>query len=195
MGVNDRGPEGPGLAPGDSTDSRKRLDALMPEIYEELRRLAQRAMSGERSGHTLQTTALVHEAYLRLAQAKGLDVGSRPQFLALAAQVMRRILVDHARARRSAKRGGGAFQITLSEGVAETPASAFDLLLLDEALTRLASFDEQQVRIVEMRFLAGLTVDETADALRVSPTTVKRDAAMARAWLYRELSSDRSRPL
>jgi RNA polymerase sigma factor (TIGR02999 family) len=167
----------------------------MPEIYEELRRLAQRAMSGERSGHTLQTTALVHEAYLRLAQAKGLDVGSRPQFLALAAQVMRRILVDHARARRSAKRGGGAFQITLSEGVAETPASAFDLLLLDEALTRLASFDEQQVRIVEMRFLAGLTVDETADALRVSPTTVKRDAAMARAWLYRELSSDRSRPL
>jgi RNA polymerase sigma factor (TIGR02999 family) len=155
----------------------------MPEIYEELRSLAQRAMSGERTGHTLQTTALVHEAYLRLAQAKKLDVASRPQFLALAAQVMRRILVDHARARRSAKRGGGAFPIALSEGMAETPGSSFDLLALDQALDRLASFDEQQV----------LSVEETADALRVSPTTVKRDVAMARAWLYRELSSGAAR--
>jgi RNA polymerase sigma factor (TIGR02999 family) len=186
-------PEADGLPAPESQEGRGRLDALMPEIYDELRSLAQRAMSGERSGHTLQTTALVHEAYLRLAQAKKLDVASRPQFLALAAQVMRRILVDHARARRSAKRGGGAFPIALSEGMAETPGSSFDLLALDQALDRLASFDEQQVRIVEMRFLAGLSVEETADALRVSPTTVKRDAAMARAWLYRELSSGAAR--
>jgi RNA polymerase sigma factor (TIGR02999 family) len=160
----------------------------MPDLYEELRRIAARAMSGERRDHTLQTTALVHEAYLQLARVHGLSVDDRPQFLALAGQVMRRILVDHARARRASKRGGGLAKITLSEGLVETPESSFDILALDEALTKLALQDEQLVRVVELRFLAGLTVEEAGEALGVSPTTVKRDAAMARAWLFRELS-------
>lgn len=171
---------------------RDRLDDLMPEIYEELRRLAQKAMRGERSGHTLQTTALIHEAYLRLAQVEGLEVDSRPQFFALAARVMRRILVDHARARRSAKRGGGALRVTLSDAIAADTRDEFDVLTLDEALDRLASLDEKQVRIVELRFIAGLSVEETAEVIAASPTTVKRESAMARAWLFRELSDGRS---
>jgi RNA polymerase sigma factor (TIGR02999 family) len=169
-------------------DGRGSLDALIPEIYQELRRLAGKVMSGERSDHTLQTTALVHEAYMELARIHGLTVDSRPQFLALAAQVMRRILVDHARARGAAKRGGGAVRVTLSDGVADAGGSTLDLMALDEALTRLSSLDEQLVRIVEMRFIAGMSVEETGEALAVSPTTVKRDSAMARAWLLRELS-------
>jgi RNA polymerase sigma factor (TIGR02999 family) len=169
-------------------DPRSDLDALIPEIYQELRRLAGRVMSGERSDHTLQTTALVHEAYLELARIHRLTVDSRPQFFALAAQVMRRILVDHARARGAGKRGGGAVRVTLSEGLAESGDAPFDLLALDEALTRLAAHDSQAVRIVEMRFLAGMSVEETGEALSISPTTVKRDSAMARAWLLRELS-------
>jgi RNA polymerase sigma factor (TIGR02999 family) len=177
---------------GVAASGRDRLDHLMPEIYEELRRLAQKAMSGERSGHTLQTTALVHEAYLRLAQFEGLDVNSRPQFLALASRVMRRILVDHARARRSAKRGGGAFRVTLSDAIADAQGNGFDVLALDEALNRLAALDEKQVRIVELRFIAGLSVEETAEVISASPTTVKRESAMARAWLFRELSDGRS---
>ena len=173
-------------------ESRSKLDALVPEIYGELRRLASRAMDGERREHTLQTTALVHEAYMQLARVHRLSVESRPQFLALAAQVMRRILVDHARARRATKRGAGLARVTLSEALSEararTPEPSVDVLALDEALTRLAAQDEQLVRIVEMRFLGGLTVEETGEALGISPTTVKRDAAMARAWLFRELS-------
>lgn len=169
-------------------DPRSDLDALIPEIYQELRRLAGRVMSGERADHTLQTTALVHEAYLELARIHRLTVDSRPQFLALAAQVMRRILVDHARARGAGKRGGGAVRVTLSEAVAASGDTPFDLLALDEALTRLAAHDSQAVRIVEMRFLAGMSVEETGEALSISPTTVKRDSAMARAWLLRELS-------
>jgi len=172
---------------------RDRLDGVMPEIYEELRRLAQRAMSGERSGHTLQTTALVHEAYLRLAQVKELDVGSRPQFLSLAARVMRRILVDHARARKSAKRGGDALRVALSDAIADGRGDGFDVLALDEALNRLAALDEKQVRIVELRFIAGLSVEETAELVSASPTTIKRESAMARAWLFRELSDGRAR--
>lgn len=171
-------------------DGRSGLDALIPEIYQELRRLAGQVMNGERRDHTLQTTALVHEAYMELARIHELTVDSRPQFLALAAQVMRRILVDHARARRAAKRGGGAVRVTLSDGLAEAAGPTIDLLAFDEALTRLSSLDEQLVRIVEMRFIAGMSVEETGEALAVSPTTVKRDSAMARAWLMRELSGD-----
>ena len=173
-------------------DGRSGLDALIPEIYQELRRLAGKVMSGERHDHTLQTTALVHEAYMELARIHELTVDSRPQFLALAAQVMRRILVDHARARRAAKRGGGAVRVTLSDGVAEAAGPTIDLLAFDEALTRLSSLDEQLVRIVEMRFIAGMSVEETGEALSVSPTTVKRDSAMARAWLMKELSGEPS---
>jgi RNA polymerase sigma factor (TIGR02999 family) len=167
---------------------RARLDALMPEIYQELRRLASKAMRAERKDHTLQTTALVHEAYLALADVHGLTVESRPGVLALAAQAMRRILVDHARARLAAKRGGERTRVTLAEEVAETPASSLDVLALDEALERLGEQDEQLVRVVEMRFLAGMSVEETAGVLGVSPTTVKRDSAMARAWLTQELT-------
>jgi RNA polymerase sigma factor (TIGR02999 family) len=177
-------------AAGARESGRRELDALVPEIYQELRRLAARAMSGEREGHTLQTTALVHEAYLELSRIHELSVGSRPRFLALAAEVMRRILVDHARARRAAKRGGGAVRVTLSDALAGAEAS-HDLLALDEALERLAERDAQLVRVVEMRFLAGMSVEETGEALGVSPTTVKRDAAMARAWLLRELTDGR----
>lgn len=173
-------------------DGRDGLDALIPEIYQELRRLAGKVMSGERRDHTLQTTALVHEAYMELARIHELTVDSRPQFLALAAQVMRRILVDHARARRAAKRGGGAVRVTLSDGLAEAAGPTIDLLAFDEALTRLSSLDEQLVRIVEMRFIAGMSVEETGEALAVSPTTVKRDSAMARAWLMKELSGEPS---
>jgi RNA polymerase sigma factor (TIGR02999 family) len=152
-------------------------------------------MRSERSSHTLQTTALVHEAYLQIAGIHGLSVASRPRFLALAAQVMRRILVDHARARRAAKRGGAAVRVTLSESLGDGsgPASALDLLAFDEALTRLAALDEGLVRIVEMRFIAGMSVEETGEALSVSPTTVKRDSAMARAWLLKELTGDGGR--
>ena len=164
------------------------LDALMPDIYEELRVLAQQAMSRERSDSTLQTTALVHEAYLRLARVKGLEIDSRPQFFALAAQMMRRILVDHARARRSAKRGGGAQRVTLNEEIAGATGSTFDIVALDQALDRLAAVDEKLVRIVELRFIAGLTVEETAGIVDVSPATIKRESAMARAWLFRELT-------
>lgn len=171
-------------------DGRNGLDALIPEIYQELRCLAGKVMSGERQDHTLQTTALVHEAYMELARIHELTVDSRPQFLALAAQVMRRILVDHARARRAAKRGGGAVRVTLSDGLAEAAGPTLDLLAFDEALTRLSSLDEQLVRIVEMRFIAGMSVEETGEALAISPTTVKRDSAMARAWLMRELSGE-----
>lgn len=168
-------------------DGRADLDALIPEIYQELRRLAGNVMGGERRDHTLQTTALVHEAYLELARIHGLSVDSRPQVLALAAQVMRRILVDHARARRAAKRGGAAVRVTLSDDVAGMEGSTIELIAFDEALTRLSSLDESLVKIVEMRFIAGMSVEETGEALAVSPTTVKRDSAMARAWLLKEL--------
>ena len=174
-----------------SSGGKSRLDFLLPELYEDLRRLAARAMHGQPAGHTLQTTALAHEAYLKLAGARDLQVGDRARLLALAARAMRQILVDHARSRAADKRGGGAPKVTLSEDAAETPVPAFDVLALDEALDRLAVLDPQQARIVELRFLGGLTLEETAEALEISPTTVKRDAAMALAWLNRELSDVR----
>lgn len=171
--------------------AQARLDALMPELYEELRRLAALQMSRQGPGHTLQTTALAHEAYLKLASAGRLEVADRPRLLALAARAMRQVLVDYARARRRSKRGGNLPRVTLSESVAETPPPAFDILVLDEALSRLAAQDPDQARVVELRFLGGLTVDETAQALEVSSATVKRESAMALAWLYRELSDGR----
>ena len=162
------------------------LDRLLPEAYDELRRLAGRAMRDQRPDHTLQPTALVNEVYLKLAGSAHQPV-DRAHFMATAARAMRQILVDHARGRASEKRGFGAVKVTLS--LAETPAAPqiLDLLAFDEALGRLGALDEQQVRIVEMRYLVGLSVEETAEALGVSPRTVKRDAAMAKAWLFREL--------
>lgn len=163
------------------------LERLVPVIYDELRRLARGFLRGERSGHTLQTTALVHEAYLRLADRHRLKVEDRDQFLALSAQAMRRVLVDHARKRRAIKRQppdpgtlGDATQMALQRPV--------DLLDLDEALSELTGLDERQGRVIELRFFGGMTVEETARVLGVAPRTVKRDWRVARAWLYERVS-------
>lgn len=163
------------------------LDLLLPEIYDELRRLAASALRREQRAHTLQPTALVNEAYLRLARSPGLQIFDRKQFLAITARVMRQVLVEHARARQRIKRGASPLRVTLGEELAASAPPLFDLLALDQALERLARLSDQQVRIVELRYLAGLSVEEVAEVLDVSPTTVKRDTAMARAWLVREL--------
>jgi RNA polymerase sigma factor (TIGR02999 family) len=163
------------------------LDRLTSELYSELRRLAAGALRGERPDHTLQPTALVHEVYLKLSAAQGLEVADRAQFLGLAARAMRQILVDYARTRKRKKRGGAPVRVTLGANLAAGGPPVFDLLALDEALERLSRVSDQQVRIIELRYLAGLSVEETAQLLEISPTTVKRDTAMAKAWLYREL--------
>jgi RNA polymerase sigma factor (TIGR02999 family) len=163
-------------------------DRLVPIVLEELRRLAHHYMRGEREGHTLQTTALVNEVYLRLAGIDGLQWRDRAHFFAMAATLMRRVLVDYARRRRRDKRGAGLAVVSLDENaVAAEPA--VDVVALDEALQRLAAVDPQQGRVVELRFFAGLSVQETAEALGISPATVKRDWATARAWLYNELTA------
>ncbi len=166
------------------------LDQIVPELYGELRKIAGRAMRGQPAGHTLQPTALVHEAYLRLAGARRLDVQDRPRLLALAARVMRQILVDHARARQTEKRGGDEIRVTLSPAIKAPGENAYELLSLDEALKRLEAIDGRQVRIVELRYVAGLSVEEVAEVLGLSSATIKHESAMARAWLYAELSGD-----
>jgi RNA polymerase sigma factor (TIGR02999 family) len=164
------------------------LDRLLPVVYDELRHQARRYLRREAVGHTLQTTALVHEAYLRLVDQRRARWETRSQFFGVAAQLMRRILVDHARGHYAAKRGGNAFQVPLEEGLAAQDSDV-DLLALDEALTRLAALDPQQARVVELRYFTGLGIEETAETLGVSPATVKRDWAMARAWLRRQLAT------
>ena len=164
------------------------LEKLMPLVYAELHRLAKRYMGGEHAGHTLQTSALVNEAYLRLIDAHGVRWQNRAHFFAVSAQIMRRILVDFARAKQNLKRGGGARQVTLDEGLVITPESGADLLALDEALDRLAVLSPRQAQVVELRYFGGLNEDEAAEVLKVSPRTVRHDWALARAWLYRELS-------
>jgi RNA polymerase sigma-70 factor (ECF subfamily) len=164
------------------------LDKLMPHVYDELRRLAHRYMNRDRPGHTLQTTALVNEAYLRLADQKNVNWQNRAHFFALAAQVMRHLLVDHARRHRYAKRGGGARQVTLDEGALVSPERGAELLALDEALSRLSDIDPRKSQIVELRYFGGLSVEETAEVLGVAEITVKREWGKAKAWLYRELS-------
>jgi RNA polymerase sigma factor (TIGR02999 family) len=163
-------------------------EQLVPIIYEELRRLAHHYMRGERVGHTLQTTALVNELYLRLAGIDAVRWRDRVHFFAVTATLMRRVLVDYARQRGREKRGAGVTVISLNENaVARQPD--VDVVALDEALERLAAVDPQQSRVVELRFFAGLSVEETADALGISPATVKRDWATAKLWLYNELSN------
>ena len=168
---------------------RGALDRLLPLVYDELRRLAAGQMRGERADHTLQTTALVHEAYLRLC---GSDVAweGRVHFLAVAAQVMRRVLVDHARGRDRAKRGGGAAPITLEEALAVAPERPPDLVALDEAIARLSALDERKARAIELHYFGGLTYAEMAQSLGVSPATVDRELRLAKAWLYRELRGE-----
>lgn len=169
---------------------RKALEGILPLVYNELRRLARHELQQQRPNHTLQTTGLVHEAYLRLAEEKSLHVKDRAHFLGIAAQLMRWILVDYDRNRRAAKRGAGATRLTLDPSIVQGPVQSrdVDLLALNEALDRLAKLDSQQSRIVELRYFGGLTIEDTSQFLGISPATVKRSWASARAWLLREMS-------
>jgi len=171
-----------------SKGDERALEALTPLVYDELRRLARSYMRQERSGHTLQSTALVHEAFLRLIDQR-VQWNSRAHFFGIAAQMMRRILVDHAKAQSTAKRGAGALRIELDEGLATAPSRDVDLLALDEALERLTKLDPQRSRIVELRFFGGLSNEESAEVLGVSPATIQRQWAGARAWLFHELKT------
>jgi RNA polymerase sigma-70 factor (ECF subfamily) len=168
---------------GDPTAPEK----LAPLIYDELRRLARRSMNRENPQHTLETGALINEAYLRLADWKNARWENRAHFYGVACQIMRRVLVDHARARGYQKRGGGARAVSLDEAVVASPDRPQDLLALDEALDRLAKLDERKGKVVELRFFGGLSVEETASVLNVSPFTVLRDWNFAKAWLHREI--------
>ena len=176
-----------------SAGDRQALEQLLPEVYDELRKLAQSYMRRESKEHTLQPTALVHEAYFKLIDQRGVKWQNRAHFYGVAAQMMRRILIDHARQRKAAKRGGSQARISFDEGLhwaAEEEGP--DLLVLDQALQKLEKLDERQAQVVEMRYFGGLSIEETAEVLDTSPATVKRDWAMAKAWLYRELNPDES---
>lgn len=164
------------------------FDSLFAVVYDELRRMASSYMRRERSDHTLQTTALVHEAYLKLVKQSDSPLQNRVHFFAVAAKVMRQVLIDHARTRHYEKRGGKAVRISLEEAAVLSDERAEALIALDEALTELSAKDERQSKIVEMRYFAGLTIAETADYLEVSPDTVSRDWNMSKAWLYRRLN-------
>lgn len=164
------------------------LDDLYPLVYDELHRLARRYMNRERKGHTLQTTALINEAYVRLVDQKNVQWANRSHFFAISAQIMRRILIDHARRHRYAKRGGGAQQVSLDEAAIVTPDQSLDLIRLDEALNSLSQMDPRRGQVVELRFFGGLNNEEIAGVLKVSENTVTRDWNMARAWLYQQLT-------
>lgn len=168
--------------------NREALDRLIPLVHDELHRLAHHYMSGERAGHLLQTTALVNEAYLRLIDSSRVQWRSRAHFFAVSAQLMRRILVDIARARQKLKRGGEALLAPLEEAATVSGGRPVDLIALDIALSKLAGFDERKSRVVELRYFAGLSVEETAEVLEVAPITVMRDWDLAKVWLLRELS-------
>ena len=170
-----------------SNGDQEALNRLMPLVYDELRRLAGRYLRNERRGHTLQTTGLVHEAYLKLVDQKIRSWENRVQFFAGAAQVMRHVLVDYARNRKAFKRGGDYCRLSLDEAVISSEEKDPDLLTLNEALEGLAVIDPQQSRVVELRVFGGLTVEETAEALGVSPRTVKREWSMAKAWLHKQM--------
>ncbi len=164
------------------------LEELMPLVYNELRRLANYYLQRERKDHTLQSTALVHEAFLRLIDQRDVRWQNRAHFFGVASQMIRRILVDHARAHQTAKRGGGAYTLALDDALGAEQKRDLDLVALDDALNGLANLDPQQARIVELRFFTGLTIEETAEVVGISPATVKRDWNTAKAWLFRELS-------
>ena len=172
-----------------SGGNRASADILLTLVYDELRRIAGKYLRKERSGHTLQPTALVHEAYMKLIDISDINWQDRAHFFAVSANVMRHILVDHARAKLAEKRGGESERIALEDAVSLSNEPNLDLLAVDEALSELAEFDEQQSKIVELRFFGGLTIEETAHVIGVSPATVKREWAMAKAWLHRKLKS------
>ena len=165
-------------------------EALIPLVYEELRRIARHCLASQRPDHTLQSTALVHEAYLRLVDHSSVHWENRVHFFAVAAQLMRRILVDHARKQRAAKRGGGNLTLVLDEAVAPPARRAVDLIALDDALNGLAALDSRQSQIVELRFFGGLSIEDTSQLLDISPATVKREWVTARAWLYQQVNQE-----
>lgn len=174
-----------------SDGDKNAADALMPHVYEGLRKIAAQYLRKERSDHTFQPTALVHEAYLKLIDISDAKWQDRAHFFAAASTMMRHMLVDHARARLTDKRGGDVQRIELDEAVSFSDTGSeknLDILTLDGALNQLAAFDEQQSRIVELRFFGGLTVEETAEVLKISPATVKREWSLAKAWLYRKIN-------
>ena len=170
-----------------SAGRREAWDELMPIVYGELKRMAHRHLRGERPGHTLNTTAIVHEAYLKLVNIDQLQWRDRAHFFAMASRAMRRILIDHARTRSRDKRGGGWTKVTLDDAFMVAEERAEDLIALDEALTRLESVNERQCRVVECRFFGGMSIQETAEAIGISAASVKRDWMVTRAWLNREL--------
>jgi RNA polymerase sigma factor (TIGR02999 family) len=172
-----------------SDGDKAALDELMPVVYDELRRLARNHLSRERPGHTLQTTALVHEAYLRLVDQRSVNWQNRAQFFGIAAQMMRRILINHARDRQAKKRQGYATKVSLDEAVSFFERREVDLMALDEALNSLAALDAQQTQIVELRFFGGLTIDEVSEVLDISPATTKREWDSAKLWLRRQLNT------
>jgi len=174
-----------------SRGDRDALNQLLPVVYAELRRMAARQLRSERVGHTLQPTALVHEVYLRLVDQRNVDWQNRAHFFGVAAQVMRRILVDHARRQRAAKRGGGLPRVSIDEAKEAVAPDGIPVLALDQALDRLAGMDEDLARIVELRAFGGLTIEESACVLKVSPSTAKREWRTAKAWLTRELGLER----
>lgn len=197
--IDDKPEAAAGSVPADETDvtqllldwsrgDRSALTRLMPLVFSELHRIAEGYFRRERSSHTLQPTALVNEVYLRLIDRRRVQWHNRAHFFGFAAQLMRNILVDHARARQTAKRGGDAITVTLDEAFGPMHTPDLDLIALDDCLNRLQGLDERQSRIVELRFFAGLTVEETAEVMDVSPTTVKREWRTAKLWLFRELS-------
>lgn len=170
------------------------LEQMIPFVYNELRRIARRYMAGERKGHTLQTTALVNEAYLKLIDSRKVNWQNRAHFFAISAQLMRRILVDFARSRGYQKRGGGAYKVTLDEELIGAPEAGRDLVALDDALKALAEVDPRKSKVVELRFFGGLSVEETAAVLKVSQDTVLRDWRLAKSWLRREMTNSEPRP-
>jgi RNA polymerase sigma factor (TIGR02999 family) len=170
-----------------SNGDKEALDQLMPLVYQQLRRLARHRLVQEGPGHTLQTTALVHEAYLRLVGQKNSKWQNRAHFYAIAAQMMRRILVDYARSRRYAKRGGGAQKVSFDEMMVVSGGNAASVVAVDEALTTLAGIDERKSKMVELRFFGGLSIEETAAVLGVSTGTIRRDWTLTKAWLQREI--------
>ena len=185
-------PDVTGLLAEWSRGDRRALEALLPLVYAELRRIAARQLRRERDGHTLQPTALVHEAYLRLVAQRSVDWQGRAHFYGVAAQVMRRILVDHARRQAATKRGNGAHRVPLEEAAEKSVVNQVPVLMLDHALGRLEKLDPALAQIVELRAFGGLTIDEAAQVLNVSPTTAKREWRTAKAWLTRELAAGRS---
>jgi RNA polymerase sigma factor (TIGR02999 family) len=185
-------PDVTGLLLAWGTGDEAALERLVPIVHGELRRIARRCMAGERAGHSLQATALVNEAYLRLVNVQHVNWQNRAHFLAMSARLMRRILVDYARSKGYQKRGGGAVRVTFDEELPVVGGRDQDLVAVDDALAALAKVDERKSRVVELRFFGGLSVEETASVLKVSPDTVMRDWKLAKAWLLRELRGGRA---